>query len=193
MFRRNPRDGGDDPLHIGDADHFLAPGRRLQPLPGAGLVDQVDGLVGHVAIGDMACGKLGGGLQRLIGVAQLVMRLEAALEAPENAVGGGHIRLFDIDFLEAARQRPILVEDAAVFLVSGRADTAQMGRSQHRLEQVGGIHDATRGGAGADDGMYFVDEQYRLRLFGEFAEQGLEALFEIAAVLGAGEQGAEVE
>ena len=68
-------------------------------------------------------------------------------------------RLVDVDLLEAAHQRAVLLEVLAVFLVGGRADAAQRARLQRRLQQVGGVHGAAGGGAGADHGVDLVDEQ----------------------------------
>ena len=59
---------------------------------------------------------------------------------------------------------------------------------QYRLEQVRGIHGPARGGAGTDDGVNLVNEQHRAFLFLELCEHRLQALFEVAAILGAGEQ-----
>ena len=46
-----------------------------QPHPRAGLVDQIDGLVGQEAVRDVLGGELGGGHEGLVGVAQLVVAL----------------------------------------------------------------------------------------------------------------------
>ena len=50
-----------------------------------------------------------------------------------------------------------------------------------------------RGGAGADQGVDLVDEQDGVGLVLELLEHALQALLEVAAVLGAGEQRAHVE
>ena len=66
-------------------------------------------------------------------------------------------------------------------------------RLQRRLQQVGGIHGAARGGAGADHGVDLVDEQDRARIVLDLLHHGLEPLLEVAAVARAGEQRAHVE
>ena len=53
---------------------------RLQALVGARLVDDVDGLVRHVPVVDVAR-RAGRGAQRLVAVLDVVMLLEAPLEA----------------------------------------------------------------------------------------------------------------
>jgi len=66
-------------------------------------------------------------------------------------------------------------------------------RRQCRLEQVGSIV-AAFGRTGPDDGVEFVDEQnYATGGCTDFAEHGLETIFEFAAILGAGDQRAHVE
>ena len=66
-------------------------------------------------------------------------------------------------------------------------------RGERRLQQVAGVHGAL-GLAGADDGMQLVDEEDDAPALGlDLGEHGLEPLLELAAVLGAGDQGAHVE
>jgi hypothetical protein len=69
----------------------------------------------------------------------------------------------------------------------------QLAAGQGRLQHVAGVHGALRL-AGADHGVQFVDEQDDVALLLlEIGEHGLEPLLELAAVLGAGQQGAHVE
>ena len=55
----------------------------------AGLVDDVDGLVGQAAAGDVAVGQLDGGLERLVRDLHAVVRLVAVAQAPEDLDGLG--------------------------------------------------------------------------------------------------------
>ena len=64
---------------------------------------------------------------------------------------------------------------------------------QRRLQQVGRIHRAARGGAGADHRVDLVDEQDRARILLELLDDLLQPLLEVAAIAGAGEQRAHVE
>ena len=64
---------------------------------------------------------------------------------------------------------------------------------ERRLEQVRGVERAAAGGAGADHGVDLVDEQDRAVVGLELGQHALEALLEVAAVAGAGEQRAHVE
>ena len=73
----------------------------------------------------------------------------------------------------------------AVLVERGGADGAQLAAGEHRLEQVGGV-DCALGGAGADDRVQLVHEQDHLAVgLLDLLEDGLEALLELAAVLGA--------
>ena len=180
-------------LHVRGADGLLAPARRHQQLRGAGLVDHVDGLVRHEAVGDVAVRKFRRGAQRTVRVAQLVVALEARLQPLEDEVGVVDVRFHDVDLLEAARERPILVEDAAVFGVGGGAHAADVAGRKQGLQQVRGVHHAAGSRPGADDGVDLVDEEDRAFDLLEFRQHHLEALLEIPPVLRAGQQRAEVQ
>ena len=102
-------------------------------------------------------------------------------------------RLADVDRLEAALERGVLLDVLLVLVERGRADGAQLAAGEHRLEQVGRV-DRALGGAGADDRVQLVHEEDDLALgVGDLLQDGLQALLELAAVLGAGEQRADVE
>ena len=158
-----------------------------------GLVDQVDRLVGQEAVGDVAVRERGGGDQRRVGDRDLVVGLVAALEAAQDGDRRLDGRLADVDRLEAALERGVLLDVLLVLVERGGADGAQLAAGEHRLEQVGGV-DGALGGAGADDRVQLVHEQDDLAArLGDLLQHGLQALLELAAVLGAGEQGADVE
>ena len=95
--------------------------------------------------------------------------------------------------LEAPLQRGVLLDVLAVLVERGGADGVQLTAREHRLEQVGGVHGAL-GGARADDRVQLVDEQDDLALgVLDLLEHGLEALLELAPVLGARDERAQVE
>ena len=64
---------------------------------------------------------------------------------------------------------------------------------QRRLQQVGRIHRAAAGRAGADHGVDLVDEQHRVRQLLQLGHDRLQPLLEIAAIARAGQQRAHVE
>ena len=102
-------------------------------------------------------------------------------------------RLVDVDLLEPADERPVLLEIVPVFLVGGRADAAQLAAGERRLQQVRRVHGTARCGAGADDRMDLVDEQHRALGLLELGHHGLEPFLEVAAIACAGEQCAHIE
>ncbi len=193
LLGRNPRHLGHDGLDLLDVDQLLALAFRQQPLAGTGFVDHVDGLVGQQTVADVLDRQVHRRLQRVIGIGHAVVRFVLGLESLQDLVGFAHGRLDDVDLLEAACQRTVLLEDAAVFLERGRADAAQLARRQRRLDQVRGVHGAARRRPGTDDGVDLVDEEHRVGHLLQRGEHALEALFEVAAVLGPGYQRAQVE
>ena len=64
---------------------------------------------------------------------------------------------------------------------------------KRRLEQIGGVHRAADGGARADDGVDFVDEQDRALQPFQLLHDRFQPLLEIAAIARAGDQRAHVE
>jgi hypothetical protein len=77
--------------------------------------------------------------------------------------------------------------------VRGRADHAQLAGRQDRLDQRGEVHRPARRRAGADGRVDLVDEEDRHLALAERGDDGLEALFEVAAEARAGEQRRRVE
>jgi hypothetical protein len=81
----------------------------------------------------------------------------------------------------------------AVLVERRRADGAQLPAREHRLQQVGGV-DRALSRAGAHDRVQLVHEQNDPALGLRYLlEHGLEPVLELAAVLGAGDEGADVE
>ena len=101
--------------------------------------------------------------------------------------------LADHHRLEAALERGVLLDVLAVLVERGGADGAQLAAREHRLQEVRGVHRAL-GRAGADDGVQLVHEEDHLALgLGDLLQHRLEAVLELAAVLRAGDQRADVE
>ena len=192
--------GRDRALHLldGDADRLvdlaelLAVAGLAQLGAGAGLVDEVDGLVGQEAIGDVAARLVDGGLEGFLRELDVMERLVAVLHTAQDLDGlllGGRV---DLDRLEAALERPILLDVLAVLGRRGGADAADLAARQRRLEDVGGVEGAF-GRSGADQRVQLVDEHDDVRVLGELLHDRLEALFELAAILGAGDDQRDVE
>ena len=120
------------------------------------------------------------------------MDFVALLESAEDGDGILDRGLADHHRLETTLEGGVLFDVLAVFVERGRADGAQFAAGELGFEQVRGIHRALAG-SGADDGVELVDEEDDLALgIGDFLEERLEPLLELAAVFRAGEHAAEV-
>ena len=159
----------------------------------ARLVDDVNRLVGQMAVIDVFGTEVGSSLQRGHRVLDVVVLLKPGLEPLQDVDGLFDRRFHHINLLEAPRQRCVFLEDTAVLGEGGCADALERTRAQARLEQVGRIKRSTRGRTGPDQGVDFVDEQHRVGLVLERLQHALEPLLKITAVLGAGQQRAHVE
>ena len=160
---------------------------------GAGLVDEVNGLVGEETVGDVAVGERSGGDERAVVDAHAVEHLVALLEAAEDGYRVLHRRLVHLHGLEAALKRGVLFDVLAVLVERGRADAVQLAAGEHRLEEVAGVH-AALGLARADYRVQLVDEEDDAPLgLADLFEHGLQALLEFAAVLCARDERAHVE
>ena len=157
------------------------------------LVDEVDGLVGQEAVGEVAVRQHGGGDERGVLDAHAVVHLVALLQAAQDADGVLDGRLGDVHLLEAPLEGGVLLDVLAVLVERRRADHPQLAAGQHRLDHVAGVHGAL-GRAGTDDRVQLVDERDDLAGgVGDLLEDGLEPLLELAAVLRAGDHRADVE
>ncbi len=158
-----------------------------------GLVDQVDRLVGQEAVGDVAVRKLGRRDDGRVGDVDAVVDLVALLQAAQDRDGRLDRRLVDQHLLEAALERGVLLDVLAVLVERGRADAMQLAARERGLQHVAGV-DRAFGLAGADHRVQLVDEDDRAAFVGgDVLQHGLQALLELAAVLGAGQQRRHVE
>ena len=167
-------------------------GHRLDPHPGGGLVDQVDRLVGQVAVLDVAVGERRRRVQRLVGDLAAVVRLVAVAQAAQDLDGVVDRRLVDADLLEAPLEGRVALEVLAVLVERRRADRLQLAAREGRLQDRGRV-DRALGRAGADEVVQLVDEQDDVAALGDLLHHLLQALLELAAVLRAGDEGREVE
>src|SRR6266487_240619 len=182
--------------HLGDPLVEVAQvwwrGHATDAHPGARLVDQVDRLVGQVAVGDVAVGERGRGDQGGISDAHPVVRLVAITQTLEDLDRVGQRRLTHLDRLEPALESRVLLQVLAVFIQCGGADGLQLTAGQHRLEDRRGVDRALRG-TRPDEGVDLVDEQDDVAAGADLLEHLLQPLLEVTAVAGTRDQGAEVE
>ena len=166
----------------------------LDAQPAGGLVDQVDGLVRqetarHVAVGQHGRGDEGGVLD-----AHAVVHLVALLQPAEDR---DRVRDRRLARRSTGWNRRSRAASFSMYLRYSSSVVAPIMRSsparQHRLDHVAGVHGAL-GGAGADDRVQLVDERDDLALgVRDLLQDRLQALLELAAVLGAGDHRGEVE
>ena len=98
----------------------------------------------------------------------------------------------DLDRLEAALERGILLEVLAVLVERGRADGLQLAAGEQRLQDAGRV-DRALGGTRTDQGVDLVDEGDDVAAGADLLGDLLQALLEVTAVAGAGDERAEVE
>ena len=158
-----------------------------------GLVDQVDGLVGELTGGDVPVRQERRRDERGVLDAHTVVHLVALLEPAEDRHRVFDRRLTDVDLLEPALERGVLLDVLAELVERGRADHAQLTAGEHRLDHVAGV-DRALGTSGTDDRVQLVDERDDLAVaVDDLLEDGLHAVLELAAVLRARDHRADVE
>ena len=155
---------------------------------GTHFINHVDGFVGQFAIIDIACRQLNGSAHSLGGIANLVVFLVIGLQATQNLDRIFNARLGNIDLLEPAHQRAVLLKVIAEFLVGGRANAPERAALQRGLQQVGRIHGTTGCRARTDDGMNFINKENRIRMGLKFRDHSLDAFFKITPIASAGQQ-----
>ena len=159
---------------------------------GAGLVNEVDGLIGQEAILDVAVGEVRGGLDSTLRIAHMVVLLVARLERGQDLDRVLDARLLDIDGLEATLEGRVLGEVLAELLGRGGADNLEGTAREHGLEH-GARVDGALGRTGTDDGVHLVDKQDDVVGLGRLLDHVLEALLKLTAILGARDKTRQVE
>ncbi len=156
------------------------------------LVNEVDGLVGQEAVGDVAVGELRCGAERVVGDLDAMVLLITLAQSLEDLDGVGDRRLVDLDLLEAPLERRVALQVLPVLVHRRRADRLDLAAGERRLQDRGGI-DGALGSAGADEVVQLVDEQDDVAALGDLLHHLLQPLLELAAVLRAGDQCGQVE
>ena len=127
-------------------------------------------------------------------VLDAVVLLEARLQALQDLDGLLDRRLDDVDLLEAPRQRRVLLEDAAVLGEGGRADALHRAAwTSAGLSRL--LASSVPPEAAPAPISVWISSMNRIAFGWSFSvlQHALQALLEIAAVLGAGQQRAHVE
>ena len=125
-------------------------------------------------------------------VFDVVERLVAILDAEQDLNGVLLARRIDLDGLEAALERPVLLDVLPVFGRRRGADAADLAARQRRLQDVRRV-ERPFGRSGAHQRVQLVDEHDDVRVVGQLLHDRLEALFELAAILRAGDDQRNVQ
>ena len=157
------------------------------------FVDQVNGLVRQLTVGDVAVAEFGRSDNGTVGDGHLVVHFVAFFQATQDGDGVFFARFLYQHFLEAALQGGVFLDELAVLVQRSGAHAVQFATGQGRLEHVACVH-GTLALAGANHGVQFVDEQNDLAfLLGQLVQQPFQALLELTAVLGTRNQRAHVQ
>ena len=175
-----------------DLAELLAEARLAQLGPRPGLVEQVDGLVGQEPVGDVAARLVDRGLERLTRVVHVMERLVALLDAEQDLDRLALAGRIDLDGLEAALERPVLLDVLAVLGGGRRPDAPDLAPRQRGLEDVGGVQRAF-GRPGPHQRVQLVDEHDDVRVLDQLLHDRLQALFELPAILRARDDQRDVE
>jgi hypothetical protein len=182
--------------HDGDLVVELAQlGRRRQDRETqacAGLVEQVNRLVGQEAVAHVAVGEVRRRDDGAVGDRDLVERFVLVAQPLEDVDRVGQRGLVHLNRLEAALEGGVFLEVFAVLVESGRADRLQLAAGEKGLQNGCGVDGALRS-SGTDQRVDLVDEDDDVAAGADLLRHLLQALFEVAAVTAAGDERAEVE
>ena len=145
------------------------------------LVDEIDGFVGQLALGDVALRQLRRGNDRGVRDVHPVVDLIALFETAQDGDGVFLTRLIHQHFLKTALQGGVFLNVLSMLVQGGGADAVQLAAGQGGLEHIARIHSAL-GFTRAHHRVQFVDEQDHAALFlRQFVQNGFQPLFEFAA------------
>ena len=94
--------------------------------------------------------------------------------------------------LEAALERAVLLDGLAILGRRGRADALDFAARKRRLQNIGGVERAF-GRSGAHQRVQLVDEDDGVLVLHQLLHDGLQALFELPAILGAGDDQRKIQ
>ncbi len=167
-------------------------GQRHEPGARGRLVDDVDGLVGELPVGDVAVGELDRRVDGLIGDLHPMMSLVLVAQALDDLDRFRHGRGAYDDGLEAALESAVLLDVLAVFVERRGADGLDLAARERGLEHVRGVDGAFRG-ARPDQRVELVEEEHDVLRLADLFHHRLQPLLELPAVLGTGYERAQVQ
>ena len=146
------------------------------------LVERVDGLIRHKAVGNVAVCQFDTSCQRLVSIGNVVMLLVAALYVVQNLQRFLVGCWFYLYLLETALKRTILLYTLAIFVECCSTNALYCASSQCWFHNVGSIHRAWSR-TSSDYGVNLVDKHNHIRICFQFLHQRLESLFKLSAIL----------
>ena len=166
---------------------------RVVEVPvGARLVDQVDGLVRQIAVGDIPLRQHhrlpqhplrdGHAVELLVVVSDTLQYLQRIL----------HIRFVHRHRLEPALQRRVLLDMLAVLVERGGTDDLYLAPAEGGLEDVGGVH-AALGVPCAHDVVYLVNDEDHIPGLADLLDQPLHSALELSPELGTRHQRRQIK
>ena len=166
--------------------------RILQVQVGAGLVDEVDGLVRQETVCDVPLAQQHSLPQNTVGDLNSVIGFIVGGQTLENFDGILNGRFVHRHRLEAALQCAVLFDGFPIFVESGRADDLNFAAAEGGLQDIGGIH-AALGIPGSYDIVDLIDHQDDIAQLLHLVDKALHPLLELAAELGAGYQSRQIQ
>ena len=155
------------------------------------FIDEIDCLVRHESIGDIAGGQRRRRAQSFIADFETVVFFVEWSHACQNLEGFIDRRLFHLDGLEAALEGGIPLNVLAIFVQGRCANRLQLSTGERRLQDIGRI-DCAFGCSRSDEGMQLVNEEDRTS-FLDLGDNLFQPLFEFAAVFRAGNERTDIQ
>ena len=166
--------------------------RVLQVQVGAGLIDQVDGLIRQKTVRDVPLAQQHRLTQDTVGDLDAVIRLVVGGQTLEDLDGILDGRLVHRHRLEPALQGAVLLDGLAVFIKGGGADDLDLAPGKSGLQDVGSVH-AALGISRTHDVVDLVDHQDDVTQLFDLVDKALHPLLKLAPELSPGHQRRQVE
>jgi len=164
----------------------------LQVNTGSHLIEHVNGLVGQETIGDVAVAELHTGNDGLVAVRHIVELLVFGLDVAEDMhrfILGWRIHHH---LLETAVERAVFLDVLTILVERGSTDALEFAACEGGLEDIGGVERA-RSPAGTHHGVYLVNKENHIAVTLQLGHDSLDTLLKLTAILGARNQGSEIE
>ena len=157
-----------------------------------GLIHQVNCFIRQETIADIAVGQLDSCVQRFICQHHMVVILITAAQPFEDLKSLLGTGLIHFHGLETAGKSGIFFNMLAVIGQRSSADALQFAPRQCRLQDAGSVNAALRL-PGADNVLKLIDKKDDRRIITQLINNGLHALFKLAAVLGPRDQASDIQ